>query len=45
MICSNPLPVGAPAPNFGLRDQNNQLIHLEQFRGIKSVLVVFYPIA
>ncbi|HTZ44078.1 MAG TPA: peroxiredoxin [Jatrophihabitans sp.] len=38
-----PLPVGADAPDFELRDQNNEVVRLSSFRGQKAVLVVFYP--
>src|SRR5690242_10486198 len=37
--------VGAPAPDFTLKDQNNQEISLSGFRGRKAVLLVFYPAA
>jgi peroxiredoxin len=37
--------VGAPAPDFTLKDQNNQQIRLADFRGRKHVLLVFYPLA
>jgi peroxiredoxin len=39
----NPLPVGAEAPDFELRDQNNEVVRLSSFRGDKAVLIVFYP--
>jgi len=38
-----PLPVGTEAPDFELRDQNNELVSLSSFRGQKAVLLVFYP--
>jgi len=38
-----PLPVGSEAPDFQLRDQNNQVVRLADFRGDKAVLLVFYP--
>ena len=38
-----PLPIGAQAPGFALKDQNNQVVRLSDFRGRKSVLLVFYP--
>lgn len=41
----SPLQVGATAPDFTLRDQNNELITLSRFRGEKAVLLVFYPFA
>ena len=37
--------VGTEAPDFTLRDQNNQEVTLSSFRGEKSVLVVFIPFA
>ncbi|WP_189112994.1 peroxiredoxin [Pilimelia terevasa] len=37
--------VGDPAPEFALKDQNNQLVRLADFRGHKTVLLVFYPLA
>ncbi|TSE00124.1 peroxiredoxin [Skermania sp. ID1734] len=40
-----PLPVGTLAPDFTLKDQNNQPITLSDFRGKKNVLIVFYPLA
>ena len=40
-----PIEVGAQAPDFVLKDQNNQEVRLADFRGSKSVLLVFYPLA
>jgi len=37
--------VGQPAPDFTLRDQNNEEFSLSSYRGTKAVLVVFYPLA
>ncbi len=37
--------VGNEAPDFTLKDQNNQVVTLSSFRGGRSVLVVFYPFA
>jgi peroxiredoxin len=37
--------VGAPAPDFLLKDQNNQEVRLSALRGRKAVLLVFYPLA
>lgn len=37
--------VGTEAPDFALKDQNNQEVRLSDFRGKKSVLLVFYPLA
>ena len=40
-----PIDVGAPAPDFILKDQNNQEVRLSDFHGRKAVLLVFYPLA
>jgi peroxiredoxin len=40
-----PIEVGAVAPDFVLKDQNNQVVRLRDFRGRKAVLLVFYPLA
>ncbi|HEV2891438.1 MAG TPA: peroxiredoxin [Frankiaceae bacterium] len=37
--------VGQPAPEFALKDQNNQVVSLASFRGARNVLLVFYPYA
>ncbi|PRZ41302.1 peroxiredoxin (alkyl hydroperoxide reductase subunit C) [Antricoccus suffuscus] len=37
--------VGAEAPDFTTKDQNNQEVTLSSFRGDKNVLLVFYPFA
>ena len=37
--------VGEEAPDFTLRDQNNEEVTLSSFRGHKAVLLVFYPAA
>ena len=42
---SAPLQVGAVAPDFTLRDQNNRPVSLESYRGKKNVLLVFFPLA
>ena len=39
------LAVGTPAPDFTLRDQNQQPITLSSYRGAKNVLLVFFPLA
>ena len=39
------LEVGSEAPDFTLKDQNNQQVTLSSFRGERNVLVVFYPFA
>jgi peroxiredoxin (alkyl hydroperoxide reductase subunit C) len=40
-----PIEVGAEAPDFVLKDQNNQEVRLADFRGRRNVLLVFYPLA
>jgi peroxiredoxin (alkyl hydroperoxide reductase subunit C) len=40
-----PLQPGSVAPDFVLKDQNNQEVRLSDFRGAKNVLLVFYPLA
>ncbi|HEY3895705.1 MAG TPA: peroxiredoxin [Pseudonocardiaceae bacterium] len=40
-----PLEVGDQAPDFTLKDQNNQDWTLSDLRGKRNVLVVFYPLA
>src|SRR5919202_430007 len=37
--------VGSAAPDFTLKDQNNQEVTLSSFRGRRAVLLVFYPFA
>jgi peroxiredoxin (alkyl hydroperoxide reductase subunit C) len=37
--------VGSEAPDFALKDQNNQEVTLSSYRGERAVLVVFYPFA
>ena len=39
------LPVGTTAPDFTLRDQNQQSISLSAYRGAKNVLLIFFPLA
>jgi peroxiredoxin len=39
------LPVGTPAPDFTLRDQNQQPVTLSGYRGAKNALLVFFPLA
>lgn len=41
---SGPL-VGQPAPDFTLRDQQGKKVSLSDFKGVKHVVVVFYPFA
>ncbi|MGH3727170.1 MAG: peroxiredoxin [Micromonosporaceae bacterium] len=40
-----PIEVGTKAPEFTLKDQNNQEVSLGDFAGKKHVLLVFYPLA
>lgn len=42
---AEPLQPGTVAPDFVLKDQNNQEMRLSDFRGRKNVLLVFYPLA
>lgn len=37
--------VGDQAPDFTLRDQNNEEFTLSSFRGERAVLIIFYPLA
>ena len=37
--------VGEQAPDFTLRDQNNEAFTLSAYRGKQAVLMVFYPLA
>jgi peroxiredoxin (alkyl hydroperoxide reductase subunit C) len=39
------LSVGTAAPDFTLRDQNQQPVTLSTFRGDRNVLLVFFPLA
>jgi mycoredoxin-dependent peroxiredoxin len=39
------LTIGAPAPDFTLKNQFGEEVSLSQFRGVKPVVVVFYPLA
>lgn len=36
--------VGAPAPDFTLKDQGQKEVKLSDFRGKKNVVIVFYPL-
>ena len=40
-----PIDVGTEAPDFVLKDQNNQEVRLSDYRGVRNVLLVFYPLA
>ncbi len=37
------LPVGAPAPELGLRDQHGREVTLASYAGERAVVLVFYP--
>ena len=37
--------VGDEAPDFTLKDQNNEEFSLSSYRGKQAVLIVFYPLA
>ena len=39
----DPLPIGATAPDFSLRDQSGQVVSLSSFKGKNNVVLVFYP--
>ncbi len=39
-----PIAVGQPAPEFALKDQNQQEVKLSDFKGKKNVVIVFYPL-
>jgi mycoredoxin-dependent peroxiredoxin len=39
-----PISVGASAPDFTLKDQNQKEIKLSDFQGKKNVVMVFYPL-
>src|SRR5258708_5850413 len=41
-LFSDPLPVGTPAPDFTLPDQDGNQVSLASLRG-KNVVLVFYP--
>lgn len=41
-LFSDPLPVGTPAPDWSLRDQDGNSVSLSELRG-KNVVLVFYP--
>jgi peroxiredoxin len=40
-----PIEVGTAAPDFTLKDYNNEQVTLSSFRGKQNVLIVFYPLA
>lgn len=41
-LFSDPLPPGAPAPDFSLPDDTGRVVTLSALRG-RSVVLVFYP--
>jgi len=41
-LFSDPLPAGAPAPDFSLQDDSGKTVTLSKLRG-KNVVLVFYP--
>ncbi len=45
MLPVMPVAVGEIAPDFVLKDQNNQDVRLSDFRAYRPVLLVFYPLA
>lgn len=45
MLPVMPVAVGEMAPDFVLKDQNNQDVRLSDFRSRRPVLLVFYPLA
>jgi peroxiredoxin len=44
-MTQTPIEVGAVAPDFTLKDYNNEQFTLSSFRGDRAVLMVFYPAA
>ena len=41
---ASPIGVGKPAPDFTLKDQNQQDVTLSSFRGKRNVVLAFYPL-
>ncbi|MBI2345467.1 MAG: redoxin domain-containing protein [Deltaproteobacteria bacterium] len=41
---TTPIAAGTTAPDFTLKDQNNQDVRLTEFRGKKNVVLLFYPL-
>ncbi|MGC1979079.1 MAG: peroxiredoxin, partial [Candidatus Sulfotelmatobacter sp.] len=39
-----PATIGAPAPEFSLKDQDQKEVKLSDFRGKKRVVLIFYPL-
>lgn len=44
-LSGKPLTVGDTAPDFELKDQNNELVALRELLAERAVLIVFYPFA
>ncbi len=44
-MTTEPIAVGAPAPDFALPNQNGETMTLSSLLGQKNVLLVFYPFA
>ncbi len=42
-MAAHDLRVGDKAPDFSLKDQDGRLVHLADFRGQASVVLIFYP--
>src|SRR5690242_3257330 len=42
-VTDGELSIGSIAPDFTLKDQNNQEVTLSSFRGERNVVVLFYP--
>lgn len=45
MTPTAPLAVGDTAPGFALRNQHGETVSLDDFRGRKNVVIVFFPFA
>ncbi len=41
---ANPIKVGTPAPDFTLKDQNQQEFALSSLKGKKKIVLCFYPL-
>jgi mycoredoxin-dependent peroxiredoxin len=39
-----PITIGAPAPEFTLKDQDQKEVKLSDYRGKKRVVLIFYPL-
>ncbi|WP_328463670.1 peroxiredoxin [Streptomyces sp. NBC_00448] len=40
-----PIDAGGPAPDLRLKDQHGRTVALDDFRGVKNVLLIFFPFA